>query len=62
MSIHWPLIIFLVLFFGIVFIVVIIDMFCEKKNKGKKKSKESPFTISGHGNEYPWPSRGWPFL
>jgi len=59
---HWPFITFLVLFFGIVFIAVIIDMFCGKKNKGKKKGKESSFTVSGHGNEYPWPSRGWPFL
>ena len=62
MSINWPLIVFLVSFFSIVFIAVIIDMVCEKKNKGKKKSKESSFTISGHDNEYPWPSRGWPFL
>ena len=56
MSMHWPLVIFLVSFFSIVFIVVIIDMVCEKK------SKKSSFTISGDDNEYPWPRHGWPFL
>ena len=55
---NWPLLIFLVLFFSIVFIMVIIDMACENKNKNKKSS----FTISGDDNEYPWPRHGWPFV
>lgn len=53
---NWPLLIFLVLFFGIVFIVVIIDMVHEDKNK------KSSFTISRNDGEYPWPRHGWPFL
>jgi len=55
---NWPLLIFLVLFFSIVFIMVIIDMVHENKSKSKKSS----FTIFGDDNEYPWPRHGWPFL
>ena len=55
---NWRLLIFLVLFFGIAFIMAIIDMVRENKSKNKKSS----FTGSGVDDEYPWPRCGWPFV
>lgn len=51
---NWPLVIFLVLFFGIAFIMAIIDMIHEDKSKG------SSFTV--FGDKSSWPRHGWPFL